>query len=146
MNPIELVELLKTDALGRIELLRDADQFCVRRVAGGRVWGSGIVARILMRREARALRACADLRAVPHLLTDARWQGVASTNGMVPPPGRVLSAAFAGWANRHQAQAIEYLIEENRVLKEQLGGKRLRLTDDPRRVFGASQKRRELRQ
>ncbi len=28
-----------------------------------------------------------------------------------------LCANFAGWTNRHQAQVIEYLIEENRVLK-----------------------------
>jgi hypothetical protein len=38
-------------------------------------------------------------------------------------PLQLLLASFAGWVNRHQAQAIEYLIEENRVLKEQLGGK-----------------------
>ncbi len=36
-----------------------------------------------------------------------------------------LLATFAGWVNRHQAQAIDYLIEENRVLKEQLGKRRL---------------------
>ena len=34
-------------------------------------------------------------------------------------PLHLLLATFAGWANRHQAQVIEYLIEENRVLKEQ---------------------------
>ena len=35
--------------------------------------------------------------------------------------------------NRHQEAIIAYLQEENRVLKEQLGGRRLRLTDDQRR-------------
>ena len=35
--------------------------------------------------------------------------------------------------NRHQLQMIEYLREENRVLREQLGERRLRLTDDQRR-------------
>ncbi len=44
-------------------------------------------------------------------------------------PLQFLLATFAGWANRHQAQVIDYLIEENRVLKEQLGKERLRLTD-----------------
>jgi hypothetical protein len=29
-------------------------------------------------------------------------------------PLRFLLAAFGGWVNRHQAQAIEYLVEENR--------------------------------
>ncbi len=37
-------------------------------------------------------------------------------------PLQLLLASFAGWTNRHQAQVIDYLIEENRVLKEQLGG------------------------
>ena len=52
-------------------------------------------------------------------------------------PLQLLLATFSGWVNRHQAQAIEYLIEENRVLKEQLGGRRLRLTDDQRRRLAA---------
>ncbi len=37
-------------------------------------------------------------------------------------PLQLFVATFAAWVTRHQAQAIEYLIEENRVLKEQLGG------------------------
>lgn len=41
-----------------------------------------------------------------------------------------LLATFAGWINRQQAQVIDYLVEENRVLKEQLGRKRPRLRDD----------------
>ncbi len=40
---------------------------------------------------------------------------------------------FSGWVNRHQNQVIDYLMEENRVLREQLGGRRLRLNDDQRR-------------
>jgi hypothetical protein len=31
--------------------------------------------------------------------------------------------------NQQQLQMIEYLCEENRVLREQLGGRRLRLTE-----------------
>ena len=42
--------------------------------------------------------------------------------------------------NRHQQRIIEYLIEENRVLKEQLGGRRLRLNDDQRRRLAAKGK------
>src|SRR2546427_1747958 len=45
----------------------------------------------------------------------------------------VLIAMVAGWLQRHQQQVIAYLIEENRVLKAQLGGRRLRLTDTERR-------------
>jgi hypothetical protein len=35
--------------------------------------------------------------------------------------------------NQHQRDVIDYLEEENRVLREQLGNKRLRLNDDQRR-------------
>jgi hypothetical protein len=37
--------------------------------------------------------------------------------------------ALVGWVNRGQQQVIEFLLEENRVLREQLGGRHLRLTD-----------------
>jgi hypothetical protein len=40
---------------------------------------------------------------------------------------------LAGWISRRQFDAIEYLREENRVLKERLGGRRLRFTDAERR-------------
>ncbi len=36
---------------------------------------------------------------------------------------------------------IEYLVEENRVLKEQMKGRRLRLTDEQRRRLAAKGKR-----
>jgi transposase InsO family protein len=48
-------------------------------------------------------------------------------------PWQILVAALAGWISRQQDAAIEYLREENRVLKQQLGRRRLRLTDDQRR-------------
>ena len=43
--------------------------------------------------------------------------------------------------SRRQQDVIEYLVEENRVLKEQLKGRRLRLTDDQRRRLAAKGKR-----
>jgi putative transposase len=46
---------------------------------------------------------------------------------------QILIAMLAGWINRHQQQVISYLQEENHVLKAQLGGRRLRLTDIQRR-------------
>ena len=48
-------------------------------------------------------------------------------------PIRFLLISLAGWMNQRQLNAIGYLREENRVLREQLGGKRLRLNDDQRR-------------
>jgi hypothetical protein len=35
-------------------------------------------------------------------------------------PLQVLLVTLAGWVNRHQQHVIEYLVEENRVLKGQL--------------------------
>ena len=49
----------------------------------------------------------------------------------------VLIAMVAGWLQRHQQHVITYLQEENRVLKAQLGGRRLRLTDTERRRLAA---------
>jgi len=48
-------------------------------------------------------------------------------------PFRLVLIAVAGWMNQRQLQMIDYLREENRVLREQLGARRLRLTDDQRR-------------
>src|SRR5882724_234667 len=45
----------------------------------------------------------------------------------------VLIAMVAGWLQCHQQRVITYLREENRVLKAQLGGRRLRLTETERR-------------
>src|SRR5215475_4455022 len=49
----------------------------------------------------------------------------------------VLIAMIAGWVQRHQQQVITYLQEENRVLKAQLGGRRLCLTATERRRLAA---------
>ena len=48
---------------------------------------------------------------------------------------------FAGWVNRHQIDLIEYLREENRVLREAMGGRPLRFTDAQRRRLAAKAKR-----
>src|SRR5713101_406572 len=44
-----------------------------------------------------------------------------------------LDSRRTGWLERREREALEYLIEENRLLRRQLGGRRLRLTDDDRR-------------
>jgi hypothetical protein len=41
--------------------------------------------------------------------------------------------SLAGWLNQRQQDVIDYLQEENRILREQLGGKRLGFNDDQRR-------------
>jgi hypothetical protein len=56
---------------------------------------------------------------------------------MVPPMGteavRFLVLWMAGWIHSRQLEVIDFLREENRVLREQIGGRRLRFTDDQRR-------------
>jgi putative transposase len=48
-------------------------------------------------------------------------------------PWQILLLVLAGWINRHQQNSIEYLITENRILREKLGKKRILLNDDQRR-------------
>jgi hypothetical protein len=48
-------------------------------------------------------------------------------------PFRLLLISLAGCLNQHPRDVIDYLQEENRVLREQLRNKRLRLNDDQRR-------------
>ena len=46
---------------------------------------------------------------------------------------RILITMVAGWIQDYQQQVIHYLREENRVLKAQLAGRRLHLTETERR-------------
>jgi hypothetical protein len=55
-------------------------------------------------------------------------------------PFRFVLIAVAGWMNQRQLQIIDYLRGENRVLCEQLGGRRVRLNDDQRRRLAAKAK------
>ena len=50
-----------------------------------------------------------------------------------PNPLQFLLLTVAGWLNRRQEDLIDYLREENRILRQQLDGRRLRLTDAQRR-------------
>ena len=59
---------------------------------------------------------------------------------LVLDPFRFVLISVAGWMNQHQQQMIEYLREENRVLREQLGKRRLRFNDDQRRRLAAKAK------
>ena len=46
---------------------------------------------------------------------------------------QMLLMVLTAWLERREREALAYLIEENRLLRRQLGGRRLRLTDDDRR-------------
>ncbi len=60
-------------------------------------------------------------------------QAPAMSSTSAPTALHFLLFFVAGCVNRHQQRVIEYLLEENRVLREQLNGRRLRLTNDQRR-------------
>jgi hypothetical protein len=47
-------------------------------------------------------------------------------------PFQLLVIAIPGWLNRHQQAVIDYLIKENRFLRDQLVEQRLRFTEEQR--------------
>ena len=61
--------------------------------------------------------------------------------GTALDPFSFLVTSIAGWMNQHQHHVINYLIEENRVLREQIGNRRLRFSDDQRRRRAAKAKK-----
>ena len=57
---------------------------------------------------------------------------------MIDPAAlQMVLGVLTGWLDRREREAVAYLIEENRLLRRQLGGRRLRLTDDDRRRLAA---------
>jgi transposase InsO family protein len=46
---------------------------------------------------------------------------------------RLLLLAITGWLDRRERETLAYLIEENRILRRQVGLRRLRFTDEDRR-------------
>ena len=78
-------------------------------------------------------------------LTVIRGQGQARDNKWTTmlqglDPFRFVLIAVAGWMNQWEYQMIDYLREENRVLREQLGQRRLRFNDDQRRRLAVKAK------
>ena len=66
---------------------------------------------------------------------------LASRMHALTDPFSFLVVCLAGWMNQHQQHVIHYLMEENRVLREQIGNRRIRFTDDQRRRLAAKAKR-----
>jgi putative transposase len=55
-------------------------------------------------------------------------------------PFQFVVITIAEWMNQHQQQVVEYLLEENRVLREQIGSRRMRFNDDQRRRLAVKAK------
>src|SRR5215831_1235720 len=56
-------------------------------------------------------------------------------------PFSFLVVSLSGWMNQHQQHVIHYLVEENRVLREQIGNRRMRFTDNQRCRLAVKAKR-----
>ncbi len=57
---------------------------------------------------------------------------------MIFKPWTFFTVAIAGWMNRQQQEVIAYLREENRILREKLGRKRVLLNDQQKRRLAAA--------
>ena len=55
-------------------------------------------------------------------------------------PFQFVVITISGWMNQHQQRVVDYLLEENRVLREQIGGRRMRFNDDQRRRLAVKAK------
>lgn len=98
---------LKRDALGRVELLARGSDRWIRRVAcGGALPGSALVARALLRREARALEALEGLAGVPRRTAAAGLAAVPTTDGRRPDPRAVLVREHVAGAALHEAEEL----------------------------------------
>ena len=56
-------------------------------------------------------------------------------------PFSFVVVSIAGWMNQHQQHVVHYLMEENRVLREQIGKRKMRFNDDQRRRLAAKAKK-----
>jgi transposase InsO family protein len=54
-----------------------------------------------------------------------------------PATLQMVLMVLTGWLDRRETHAVAFLIEENRLLRRQLGGRRLCLTDEDRRRLAA---------
>ena len=50
-------------------------------------------------------------------------------------PFHLLVVSLAGWLHQEQPRILQHLLVENAVLRQQLGEKRIRLTDHQRRLL-----------
>src|SRR5713101_423571 len=78
------------------------------------------------------------------LISRAVWRCSVRYDGVMRlalDPFRLLLISLAGFLNQRQHDVIEYLHEENRVLREQLGSKRLRFNDGQRRRLAVRAKK-----
>jgi putative transposase len=80
---------------------------------------------------------------ISDLATVGSGESASGSLHRMPPlshPLRFVLIALAGWMHQQQRDVIDYLQEENRILREQLAPRRLRFTDAQRRRLAAKAK------
>lgn len=107
MEQWQVEQLLKSDSFGRVERVAGPEGSLLRRVAaGGRLPGSGLVARLLMRRERLALVRLAGLAGTPELKEVPEARRATSLDGSVPKEGTVLVRSWVAGAPLHLAEEL----------------------------------------
>ena len=89
--------------------------------------------------------AAPDVVDLPGALREGEGSSASSTVAgssmdFILQPWQLFCMILAGWVNREQQAAIEYLRTENQVLKEKLGKKRILLNDNQRRRLAVAGK------
>ena len=109
METPQVTDELKNDMMGLVERLDGPSGPVVRRVARGhRMPGTGLVARVLMGRERRALERLAEIPGVARLVEDPAYRDVPSLDGRVPRRRDVL---MRSWVDGLPLQDAEVLPE-----------------------------------
>jgi hypothetical protein len=71
----------------------------------------------------------------------ALWAIVSGAMRARLDPLSFLVVSLASWLNQYQQHVIAYVVEEDRVLREQIGNHRMRFSDDQRRRLAAKAKK-----
>lgn len=107
MDGPQVVRELKRDALGRVELLRHGERFLVRRVAAGSSFpGTRLVARLLRRRERKALLELSGLPGLPALVDDSELERLAAPDGGRPRAGEALVRTWVAGVGLHETTTL----------------------------------------
>jgi hypothetical protein len=107
MERPQVTHELKNDPMGLVERVDGPIGPVVRRVArGGGIPGSGLVARVLMRRERLSLERLRDVTGVARLVVDPDYARAPSMDGRVPRASHVLMRSWVDGAPLQQATAL----------------------------------------
>lgn len=120
MRASQAIQVLKEDAFGRVELLVDADgeRFARRVACGSKIPFSGWIARRMLARERRALRALDGLAGVPRLVERVELISMASADGRVPRASDVLVRSWIDGASLRDASELpeDFFAELDRLV------------------------------